>query len=92
MIPEQLVGWMVVTGMLVIGSDPDLMMSIGIYAEHRLLTSEGMEDVVSRVGSKAEMSPIVFPALYFFIDTRALVLKTWATLDPDWLYGLLVLP
>jgi len=92
MISAQIVGWMVVAGMLVIGSDSDLMMSIGIYAEHRLLTSEGMGGVVFRVGSKAEMSPIVFPALYFFSDTRALVLKTWATLGPDWLHGLLVLP
>jgi len=91
MIPAQIVGWMVVAGMLVIGSDPDLMMSIGIYAEHRLLTSEGMEGVVSRVGSKTEMSPIVFPIFYFFSDTKALVPKTWATLDPDWLHGLLML-
>lgn len=88
----QIVGWIFVSGLLVIGSDQDIMSSIGIYTEHRLLGSAEMIETVSKVSEASLMNRALFPLLYLISETSGLSPQAWEMLDQSWLRGLLALP
>lgn len=88
----QLIGWIIVAGLLAIGSDQDVMASMGIHTEHRLLGSSEMMEAVSDSSEASLINRTLFPLLYLFSETSGLNPQTWVLLDQYWLRGLLALP
>jgi hypothetical protein len=88
----QFVGWIIVAGLLEIGSDQDLMASLGIYTQHRLLGSSEMMETVSDTSEASLINRALFPLLYLLSETSGLNPATWVMLDQFWLRGLLALP
>lgn len=81
-----------VTGLLALGSDPEAMARLGIYAQHRILGTDEMLESVSVHHEGSMMNRELFPLLYLFSETAGLSPQTWSQFDAAWLRGVLALP
>lgn len=87
-----ILGGGVVTGLFALGSDPEAMARLGIYAQHRILGSDEMLESVRVHHEASMMNRELFPLLYLFSETAGLSPQTWAQFDAAWLRGVLALP
>ncbi|NTW87561.1 MAG: hypothetical protein HGB26_00170 [Desulfobulbaceae bacterium] len=87
----QIIGWGTVLGFIIIATSPDVMASLGIYTQHRIIGT-AMVESVSRAHEASLMNRTLFPLLYLFSETSGLSEQAWIKLDPGWLRGLLALP
>ncbi|MCX7166533.1 MAG: hypothetical protein NTV11_09685 [Rhodocyclales bacterium] len=77
---------------LAIGSSSDIMASLGVLTEHRVIGSVEMRESVRTMQESTEMNRALFPLIYLFSETAGLSPATWESIDGDWLRGVLALP
>lgn len=80
----------VMAALLAIASDTEVMLSLGIDNEARVIGTEGFEGRIETVGE--EVRPLLFPLQYLFMETSGLSPQAWASRDAFWLRGVLALP
>ena len=77
--------------MLIALSNRELLATLGIRSESRVLSESMLDSAATRRGGTA-VSTMLFPLLYLFTETAGLNPRAWARLDPFWLRGVLALP
>lgn len=86
------VGVVVITAILALGSNPDFLNLLGIYAKTRVLGSEGIFDQGLELGKESLIQRSIFPILYLLSETAGFSASTWRNLDAALIRGILALP
>jgi hypothetical protein len=95
--PDRIVGTVIV-GALIIGavircaSDPELMASIGITSEARVIGSQSFMASLQAAGDPSPMNRAMFPVLYLLTETSGFSPAAWTSFDPGTLRGVLAIP
>jgi hypothetical protein len=87
-----IMGGGVVVVLLAIGSNVEIMASLGVNAEDRVLGSWSMLEKTSIQQESSLINRTLFPLIYLFSETSGLKPETWTQLDAFWLRGALSLP
>jgi hypothetical protein len=77
---------------LAVGTRPERMAVLGIYAGGRILGTEAMSMTVTASWEQSRFKAWLFPLLYLFTETQAFNPQTWGELDAFWLRGFLAIP
>lgn len=79
-------------GILLVASNHEMMMNLGITDKSRILGSHEMIQSVVQDAEASQMNRALFPLLYLFSETAGLSPQLWGRFDAFWLRGALALP
>lgn len=85
-------GGVLAAGLLVVASNPGILMALGVNAEPRVVGFSEMFESAAAIGEASLMNRTLFPLLYLFSETAGLNPQSWEQFDPVWLRGALALP
>jgi hypothetical protein len=87
-----IVGTLVIAAVIKCASDPELMASIGITSEARVIGSQSFMASLQAAGDPSPMNRAMFPVLYLLTETSGFNPAAWTNFDPGTLRGVLAIP
>lgn len=85
-------GGVLAAGLLVVASSPEVMRSLGVDAEQRVVGSDEMIETAASMAETPPLARVLFPLLYLLSETAGLNPESWEQFDSAWLRGVLALP
>lgn len=82
----------VVVTILGISSNSELMSSMGIVDQERVLGSIENREAITQIGADSNIKNVMFPILYLFSETAGLSPQSWMDFDAAGLRGVMALP